>query len=360
MLTITAATTSYETWLGTQLALVPADLDTKHAKMTQNAFSFFRATFYRWMQLWPLHCAAMLDAPLVLAIGDLHVANFGTWRDSEGRLVWGVNDFDEAYPLPYTHDLVRLAVSARLAIADSTFSLTPAAAEAALLDGYTAALQAGGQPFILAEQNAWLRDAALSSQREPAQFWAKLRDLPNLQTQASVHVPELLVQALPTGATAMTVQHRTAGAGSLGRQRWLALATWRGGTVARELKALAASACVWAGAAPHATTQYYQTLLNTAIRAPDPTNQLLEHWSVRRLAPDCARIELSELARKRDEPHLLRAMGWETANIHLGTAAAANAIQQDLQRRGTRWLSTAAAAMYTVIIDDWRAWRQAK
>ena len=51
----------------------------------------------------------------MLAVGDMHVENFGTWRDAEGRLVWGVNDFDEAAKMPYTIDLVRLAASAMLA-----------------------------------------------------------------------------------------------------------------------------------------------------------------------------------------------------------------------------------------------------
>jgi len=41
--------------------------------------------------------------------------NFGTWRDGDGRLVWGVNDFDEAAVMPYPLDLVRLAASIRLA-----------------------------------------------------------------------------------------------------------------------------------------------------------------------------------------------------------------------------------------------------
>ena len=36
--------------------------------------------------------------PAVLAVGDLHTENFGTWRDAEGRLIWGINDFDEAFP----------------------------------------------------------------------------------------------------------------------------------------------------------------------------------------------------------------------------------------------------------------------
>jgi hypothetical protein len=35
-------------------------------------------------------------APVVTGVGDLHVENFGTWRDADARLVWGVNDFDEA------------------------------------------------------------------------------------------------------------------------------------------------------------------------------------------------------------------------------------------------------------------------
>ena len=64
-------------------------------------------------------------APQVLAVGDLHVENFGTWRDMEGRLVWGINDFDEVYELPYTIDLVRLAASAHIAIRESRLEIAP-------------------------------------------------------------------------------------------------------------------------------------------------------------------------------------------------------------------------------------------
>ena len=35
----------------------------------------------------------------------------GTWRDTEGRLIWGVNDFDEVARMPYAVDLVRLVTS---------------------------------------------------------------------------------------------------------------------------------------------------------------------------------------------------------------------------------------------------------
>jgi len=47
------------------------------------------------------HRSDLTDAPRLLAVGDLHVENFRTWRDAEGRLVWGVNDFDEVAEMPY-------------------------------------------------------------------------------------------------------------------------------------------------------------------------------------------------------------------------------------------------------------------
>jgi uncharacterized protein (DUF2252 family) len=110
------ATATYEDWLAGELEIVPEDLTHKHQLMREAVFPFFRATFYRWAQLWPEVCPECNDAPELLAVGDLHVENFGTWRDIEGRLVWGINDFDEACRMPYTIDLVRLAASAHLAI----------------------------------------------------------------------------------------------------------------------------------------------------------------------------------------------------------------------------------------------------
>jgi len=53
-MTIQQATLEYEGWLGRHLALLPDDLARKHEQMSQEAFSFLRATFYRWAQLWRL------------------------------------------------------------------------------------------------------------------------------------------------------------------------------------------------------------------------------------------------------------------------------------------------------------------
>lgn len=46
--------------------------------------------------------------------GDLHVENFGTYLNDDGRLVFDVNDFDEAYLGRWTWDLLRFAASLAL------------------------------------------------------------------------------------------------------------------------------------------------------------------------------------------------------------------------------------------------------
>jgi uncharacterized protein (DUF2252 family) len=56
----------------------------KHQHMAESTFAFFRATFYRWLQLWHEACDEFSKTPKVLAVGDLHIENFGTWRDRKG------------------------------------------------------------------------------------------------------------------------------------------------------------------------------------------------------------------------------------------------------------------------------------
>ena len=104
-----------------QVDVVEADLELKHRQMAGSLFAFLRGTFYRWGPLFREVCADLVEAPRVLAVGDLHVENFGTWRDKEGRLVWGVNDFDEVAEMPYAVDLVRLVTSAILAQRETDF-----------------------------------------------------------------------------------------------------------------------------------------------------------------------------------------------------------------------------------------------
>ncbi len=172
------STTTYEAWLSQQLEIVPADLALKHQTMREAVFPFFRATFYRWAQLFPEVCSECADAPELLAVGDLHVENFGTWRDIEGRLVWGINDFDEVSRMPYTIDLVRLAASAHIAIDTEQLHILHRDACAAILAGYKACLEAGGLPWVLGVKHAWLLEMVKPSLRDPVGFWQKLESLP--------------------------------------------------------------------------------------------------------------------------------------------------------------------------------------
>jgi len=350
------ATRLYETWLAMQTSLLPKDLALKHVLMKRDGFSFCRATFYRWMQVWPEVCADVVTAPVLRAIGDLHVENFGTWRDSEGRLIWGINDFDEAFPLPYTSDLVRLAVSATLAIETKDLAMKPKDACDALLTGYTEGLHSGGQPFVLAEQHRWLRDIATSKLRSPVGFWKKMEALPPVKGAIPHSARAALDHLMPEPGLSYSLRRRVSGLGSRGRLRFVALADWQGGKIAREAKALALSACVWAGESRRLNTIFYQSILDQAVRCRDPFVRMEGSWLVRRLSPYCSRIELASLPRKRDEGKLLYAMGWETANVHLGDHKVIPAIQRDLATRKTKWLRGAAERMTSVTISDWRDW----
>ena len=317
-----------------------------------------RATFYRWLELWNERCPDLAKAPRVLAVGDLHVENFGTWRDAEGRLVWGINDFDEVFELPYTIDLVRLAASAHLAISANHLVLKPADACGALLRGYAKGLADGGQPFVLAEHHEWLRSVVMSELRDPTKFWDKLNRLLTIKTRIPDKAAKVLAASLPSRKLTHRVVHRVAGLGSLGRQRLVALADWHGGQVAREAKALVPSACVWYSRVKNDRSRY-EMIIESSIRCPDPFLEVRKGWIVRRLAPDCSRVELAMLPKGRDEHRLLEAMGRETANIHLGSKGAIQGVKRDFKKRTDGWLHTAAKTMVEAITEDWRSWRAA-
>jgi hypothetical protein len=51
-------------------------------------------------------------------------------------------------------------------------------------------------------------------------------------------------------------------------------------------------------------------------------------------------------------------MGFETANIHLGTKAAAKGIRPALKKFPQLWLHNAAAEMLSATMKDWEAWKR--
>jgi uncharacterized protein (DUF2252 family) len=94
----------------------PQAFRVKFRKMAADPFAFYRGTaclFYndvtRMRDRW-----ADEQTSAIWIHGDLHVQNFGTYMNSDGRLVFDVNDFDEAYIGHFSWDLRRFAASLAL------------------------------------------------------------------------------------------------------------------------------------------------------------------------------------------------------------------------------------------------------
>ena len=112
--------------------------------------------------------------------------------------------------------------------------------------------------------------------------------------------------------------HRVAGLGSLGRQRLTAIGQFEGGYIAREVKQLAPPASLWATGKGSRQIRYGEILKNS-VRCGDPFLRQQDNWIGRRLSPSNSRIEIVDLPKEKDVERLLHAMGFETANIHLGS-----------------------------------------
>jgi hypothetical protein len=363
----------YEKWLKASIPTIPSDLLQKHERMAESPFMFMRATFFRWCEKWHEQCSAFAAAPAVLGVGDLHIENFGTWRDREGRLIWGINDYDEAVRLPYLFDLVRLCASAKLAAKENHLQLEERDAVQAVLNGYREGLVIGGRAFILEEANPWLRKIATSRLRDPETFWTKMLRLVEHSSPVPKDAQQLLKSLFPANCKDLAFGHRVAGLGSLGRARYIAIAEVDGGPVAREMKVLLPSAYrftekTFSGKKSLtkksvASPILYGTILQQAIHAQDPFLKPVrlgkQDWITRRLAPHCTKIELSALPRKTDEVRLLTAMGFETANIHLGSTKAA-LILKDLKKRKEKNLMQVIDLMYESVLVDWREWKKRK
>src|ERR671921_77535 len=102
------------------MAADPAAFRVKYRKMAMDPFAFYRGTaclFYADVTSGPtLGDDDWVDerSGRIWIHGDLHAENFGTYMNSDGRLVFDINDFDEAYIGHFTWDLRRFAASLAL------------------------------------------------------------------------------------------------------------------------------------------------------------------------------------------------------------------------------------------------------
>lgn len=140
---------------------IPDLVPVRWGRMLESPFAFYRGS------------AALMAADLatgpstgaqVVACGDAHLANFGLYASPERRLVFDLNDFDEASNAPWEWDIKRLAASVVVAGRDRGFdaATTTAAATAAAAEYRTRLSQLVAQSaldrYFASIDTAWLED----------------------------------------------------------------------------------------------------------------------------------------------------------------------------------------------------------
>ena len=170
--------------------------------------------------------------------------------------------------------------------------------------------------------------------------------------------PQGPLRSLPDARMEYKVVRRQAGLGSLGQERFVAIAKWQGGWIAREAKLTIPSSCSWLNDQIEHRQSWYERAISSAVRSPDPFQRIDGSWLIRRLSPDSNPIDIQTLPKHSDEAVLLYSMGSEAANVHLGTKGDAKRIVNDLKRRKARWLQDAAVRMAKILEKDWNRYRK--
>jgi len=349
-------TRAYEQWLGEHMRVVTTDFDIKHAEMAASPVRYLRGSYYLWLEAV---CTRphLQRAPQVPIVGDLHIENFGTWRDRSGVRRWGVNDLDEVARGSYAVDLVRLAVSAVLAphVALSAHDVVDI-----LLSEWSTT--DGGTALDLDDDSAHhLRQ--LVPNRPHRQYFDRLAALPVVDPD-DAGIPTEVQEAVAETASEgwhPTWHPRTAGTGSLGHPRFGAYGLDDSAVAqAREIKLLGPATRLWVedvtGGAAHPVPTPDPAmfgLVKTTVAGPHPYERH-DGWQVRRLSPDDVRIELIGLAAK-DSTLLLRSMARATAKVHAVDAGGLAESQHDATTVGNGWFDDAVQEMTELAKEGYAA-----
>ena len=211
---------------------------------------------------------------------------------------------------------------------------------------------------MLAEDEPCLEKLGIQAIKQPGEFWEKLNQLPVIRHGLPKDAKRALEKALPDPKMEYSVVRREAGLGSLGQQRFVAIANWEGGFLAREAKAMVPSACLWLEGHTGHHRSYYEEAIRSAVRSHDPYQFIVGRWLIRRLSPDSNPIEIMAVPKKKDEETFLRVMGAEAANVHLGSKRPIKRILQDMDGRKSNWLRDAAKLMARMVERDWKEYRK--
>jgi hypothetical protein len=336
---------AYEEWCDRAISSDPAARREKHTRMAASAFAFLRGSYPVWLDRFATDAAH--DAPPVpLGVGDLHVENFGTWLAPAGE-AFGVNDYDETGPVPFTNDLVRLATSAVLAVRAGHLRLGPKDIAQHLWAGYSAgrgsaaavALSDETVPHVAAVAAMWR-----AAHPDARQFWNGIDALPEAPAGES---PEPAPGFVPQKR-----RIRTAGLGGRDHLRIVLEGELGGERAAFERKPLAPTAASYlAGAEPKPDPRPYASVLERQHERSPSLQAVVRvegETIVRRLDPHRGRIEIADLPDRRDEHALLWTMGNCTA-AHHGLSAATDGFAGEL---GARALERAATRMAAVVAED--------
>lgn len=222
----------------------------KFAAIRTDPFAFFRGTaalFYRTLE--PRR--ALLDSPAVLACGDLHLQNFGSYKGDNRLIYFDLNDFDESCVAPVAFELARfltgvLVSGSALGIRDKTASRLMAQ----FIDAYAAnvthakprwverPLATGPVRTLLRSLRSRRRRDLIKSRtrRKSGKIRLLIDGKRTLATsrQDRVHAEKLLAmyahhQPTPAFFKPLDIARRIAGNGSLGLERYVALVEGNGG-----------------------------------------------------------------------------------------------------------------------------------
>jgi len=341
-----------EAWLHTQCDVVKKGLKAKYKRMASHAFDFLRATCFRWASGIKSELPELADTPIAVSVGDLHAENYGTWRDVEGRWVWGVNDFDEAAEIPFAYDLARLATSVALA---PNSRVSDHNAAWFILKGYRNGLS-DPKPTLLEENETWMRRYLTSTEKDLKDFWDDVEKWDEPPGAVPDKVEFGLRQALPDGAVIEQFKVRQTGGGSLGRPRYMAIASWRGGRVVREAKALVPSAWNWAHR-NFGSPIRFDDLATGAHRSPDPYLRTRDRFVFRRVAADSRKLDLEADPKQEWDGQLLEAMGFDLAAIHAASVPP-HELRKALDAFEDDWLEKASERAAEWVKDDFHEWKK--
>ena len=222
----------------------------KFAALRADAFAFFRGTcglFYRTLEL----DRALLASPAVLACGDLHTQNFGSYKGDNRLVYFDISDFDEGCVAPLAFDVLRFLTS--LLVGSEALKISnKVSAEliTGFLDTYAANLMAGKPRWVERALASGPVKALLQSVRGRHR-----RDLIKARTQRKAGRVRLIIDGKRTLAASaqdrtqaeailtaygraqasadffepVDIARRIAGNGSLGLERYVALVRGNGG-----------------------------------------------------------------------------------------------------------------------------------